>query len=379
MNSEIQNVTPTTLLKCLDLIPNLKEFLVQEHIDDELTGDVLRKLFSMPILRAVDFCACSSRTFTKGFMEAVVENPSLPDVFLGLKRVCFHECSTLPGEALEALLPRLANLTHLDVAHSQITDVALFSIPTSARLTHLNLGRCMRISGKKVVEFLTSHDAAKDTLVYLNLMADISRYRLLTEDDVQELLPKLPSSLRSLNLNGSKMSAAQMPHLLPLTKYLEELSIAFADLDIKSINSLFIPQPANRSDEDISQEELDWQPSSIRYLDLTGVPSVTQATLFSSACVLVSPHSWPLEVLELGEKIIAPLKERIKSNKKLGWVVRELGRRGWYVRERAKDAPQPVDDGRRAWKMGARWWGMRKVPVAYGEVGGLYGHYMFKK
>jgi hypothetical protein len=29
--------------------------------------------------------------------------------------------------------------------------------------------------------------------------------------------------------------------------------------------------------------------------------------------------------------------------------------------------------------MGARWWGMRKIPVTVGEVGGIYGHYMFKK
>lgn len=36
------------------------------------------------------------------------------------------------------------------------------------------------------------------------------------------------------------------------------------------------------------------------------------------------------------------------------------------------------DDGGRSWKWGARFWGMRKVPVARAEVGGMYGHYMFK-
>jgi hypothetical protein len=40
---------------------------------------------------------------------------------------------------------------------------------------------------------------------------------------------------------------------------------------------------------------------------------------------------------------------------------------------------EPTDDGSRSWKMGARWWGMRKIPMAVGDVGGIYGHYMFKK
>ena len=44
-----------------------------------------------------------------------------------------------------------------------------------------------------------------------------------------------------------------------------------------------------------------------------------------------------------------------------------------------REAGNGGSSGRRGWKMGAMWWGMRKVPVAVGEVGGLYGHYMFKK
>jgi len=37
------------------------------------------------------------------------------------------------------------------------------------------------------------------------------------------------------------------------------------------------------------------------------------------------------------------------------------------------------DDGAREWKWGATYWGMRKIPVARQEVGGMYGHYMFKR
>jgi hypothetical protein len=91
--------------------------------------------------------------------------------------------------------------------------------------------------------------------------------------------------------------------------------------------------------------------------------------------VLASRQSSPLEVIELGDNVIRKLRERSKSNESLGWVVKELGRRGWFVRQGAEGI---VDDGSRSWKMGARWWGMRKVPVAMQDVGGMYGHYMFK-
>jgi hypothetical protein len=43
------------------------------------------------------------------------------------------------------------------------------------------------------------------------------------------------------------------------------------------------------------------------------------------------------------------------------------------------DSEAQPDDGRRTWKMGATFWGMRKVPVARAEVGGMYGLYMFKR
>ena len=36
-------------------------------------------------------------------------------------------------------------------------------------------------------------------------------------------------------------------------------------------------------------------------------------------------------------------------------------------------------DGARWWKMGARSWGMRKVPVVTADVGGFYGFCMFRK
>ena len=226
-----------------------------------------------------------------------------------------------------------------------------------------------------MVKFLATHPAVCDTLVYLNLLSDPTRYRILEEEDVKALLPKLPSSLRSLNLGGARITSANAPALVPLTKHLEELGLASADLTVKDLNSFF-------ADDEESDKKSVAGPSTLRYLDLTKVSQITLTTIFNTgACLLLSQQSYPLQVIEFSDKIISPLRERAakSSRSSTGWTVRELGRRGWYVRDPSSMPWYPPDDGARSWKVGARWWGMRKIPVAVGDVGGIYGHYMFKK
>ncbi|KAE8412996.1 hypothetical protein BDV36DRAFT_44803 [Aspergillus pseudocaelatus] len=384
MNAEIQNLTSKTLLKCLDLLPNLKECLLQEHVEGDLSVEVVQKLlFGLPNLFAVDFCGCSTQSFSAVFQEALMTGPGLPLVMPNLRRVSLHECSSLPASVFETLLPRLVNLTHLDVTHTQISEAALFSIPKTARITHLSLSRCTRLQGSRVVEFLATHPAVCDSLVSLNLMTDPTRNRLLEEDDVHALLPKLPSTLRSLNIGGAKVTSAHAQALVPLTKHLEELGLGSAELSAQDINLFFKPPPRANMDVDGSAEmkEEEWVPPTLCYLDLTKAPQLSLGTVFNpSSCLLLSQQSYPLQVIEFHEKLIAPLRERTKNSRtSLGWTVRELGRRGWYVRDPASMPLQMPDDGSRSWKMGARWWGARKIPVAVGEVGGIYGHYMFKK
>ncbi|KAI4188072.1 MAG: hypothetical protein L6R41_002374 [Letrouitia leprolyta] len=380
VNSEVQNMTSKTLHHCLELTPAIQEVLLQENLDDDIDENVLCKLFyGLPKLRAVDFCASSSKPFAESFTSAVTGLVDVP-INLNIRRLGLHECFTLPSNVFETLLPRLPYLTHLDVSHTRITDNALASIPESASLSHLNLGRCTQISGHGVVEFLTNHPAAKN-LVFLNLSCDIARYRLLREDNVERLLPAIPTTLKSLNLNGAKIRRWHTPLLLPLTKHLEELSLASADLSVQDINSFFgpVPPPTSPTRKSVTPEESSqpWTPPTLHYLDLSSIPAITQSSLFSTSCTLLSPKTSPLEVIELGDKAISSLRECRNTNKRLGWVVKELGRRGWYVRD--SNAAGGNQGGRRSWKMGAMWWGMRKCPVAWGEVGGLYGHYMFKK
>ncbi|MCJ1354227.1 MAG: hypothetical protein MMC33_004214 [Icmadophila ericetorum] len=376
-NNAIQNMSSKTLLACLNLTPALQEVLFQYHLENDIDGDVIRKLFfGHSNLRALDFCGSWSQNFVTAFSSVCSSPIFLRTSVLEIRRLSLHECSTLPSSTLELLLPRLPKLTHLDLCHTKVSDKALASIPRSAKLTHLNLSRCSQMTGDGVVDFLTDNPAVAN-LVYLNLCCDTKTYRLLSETNIDRLLPLLPDTLRSLNLGGARIRASHRSRLLPLTKHLEELGLGFADLSMSDLNSLFIPRPPKDDLEGISYEELAWTPSTLHYLDLTGVPSVTISGLFSSTCVLLEPLTSPLEVLELSDKIIAGLNKCTATNKQLGWCVKELGKRGWYVRE-----PTAETVGRstaRPWKMGAMWWGMRKIPVAHAEVGGPYGHYMFKK
>lgn len=351
---------PETLLACLEMVPNLQAFLVHEHVDDELDSNIFSKLFSMPALQALDLCACSSRPFTEAF-TTITTQLATAGPLTQLKRISLHECTTLQEPVFEALLPRLSNLTHLDVAHTLINDKALLSIPPTAKITHLNLERCTRLTGSAVIKFLTQHPAVKDDIVYLNLAADASRHRLLAEEDVTKLLSSLPPSLRSLNIGGARVTSAHVPALKRFSVQVEELGLRGATLSLGTeIKQLLKPG------------------HTIRYIDLTDIKSVTQMSLSYSPSSLTGTDTLPLEVVELGQDVLQEVKRRNAHVKNPDWVVKELGRRGWFVRQPQAGDTAP-DDGSRTWKMGARWWGMRKLPMVEQDVGGMYGYFMFKR
>ncbi|KAI5296106.1 hypothetical protein KEM52_005637 [Ascosphaera acerosa] len=447
MNAKIQNLTSATLYECLALIPNLREALFQEHLEGDLSPEVIYKVLAdMPRLQAVDFCACSSASFSDAFLQAV-SLPSLPSA-LSIRRLSLHECSSLDASVFGNLLARLPHLTHLDLAHTQITNEALFSIPTTARLTHLNLARCIKLTGDGVINFLTEHPAAcENSLVYLNLMTDVTRSRILGPEQADTLLRWFADeparceerdscsysrrhetpALRSLNIGGAKgLTLEHIPLLRKLCTWVEELGLANGDFRIEEISELF------RTDTFADVEMVDVDDGggaspnppppalALRYIDLTATPGLTHTMLVNpNTSTLATEKSAPLVVVELSEYVTKPLRDRqsqypgaskytlsplvaastsspltdVKLSARYGngWVVRELGRRAWYVRgPGAKGAAAcgiagsgcdqwSVDDGWRWWKMGAKWWGMRKIPVAVEDVGGLYGHYMFKR
>ncbi|KAI1381345.1 hypothetical protein F4677DRAFT_440558 [Hypoxylon crocopeplum] len=367
-----RNLTPETLMQCLELTPFLREFLAQEYIEDEIDGNVLRKLFfGLERLQGIDFCGCSSTSFKNAFQSILLSDWTEA---LTTSRLSLHKCITLPSSVFETLLPRLGNLTHLDLAGTRVTNEALQSIPHNARITHLNLSKCRLLTADAVIDFLANHPAVKG-LVFLSLGADARSHQLLDEDDLDKLIPVLPHTLRSLSLKGSKMAASHIDLLRPLTKHLEELALG-RRLKIADIDRLFVPDESN--DDDLGMQ-LDWVPHTLKYLDLSDYTSteLDLITLFGRNSSIMKKYSAPLEVVEVTDDLYARLAKS-PVVKQLGWTVTENGSRAWLVRVHdPRDGPR--DSGLRSWKMGAAFWGMRKLPVACAEVGGMYGSYMFKR
>ncbi|KFG80730.1 Leucine Rich Repeat domain protein [Metarhizium anisopliae] len=273
-----------------------------------------------------------------------------------LQELSFHKCLGLPSTVFETILPRLGKLTHLDVAGTRITDEALERIPVTAELTHLNLAKCKELSADCVVKFVTSHPSTKDSLVFLSLATDPTNHLLLGKDDIDGLLPRLPKTLKSLSLRGSRMHASHIPELTRLAQTLEELAVG-RGLEMSDIHKLFCH----------GQE---WLQHNLRFLDICDIE-----TIIGSASTLLAPASAPLHVIEIAERAYERAAKVNKNLQRVGWVAKEFGSRYWLVRMNADGSTR--DNGGRWWKMGAESWGMRKVPVAIAEVGGMYGSFMF--
>ena len=254
------------------------------------------------------------------------------------------------------MLPRLHKITHLDLAGTRVTDEALESIPTTARITHLNLAKCKELSTEVVVRFITSHPAVKDTLVFLSLSTDASSHLLLGKDDVDRLLPSLPTSLKSLSLKGARMNASHVELLAPLIDSLEELALG-KGLELGDVQRLFY-------------KDGEWTAHNLRYLDISDIE-----TRIGSGSELLSSASAPLHVIEVEERGYERAAKIMQSIERVGWTVKEFGSRFWLVRLNEDGTTR--DNGSRWWKMGAESWGMRKIPVASAEVGGMYGSFMF--
>lgn len=374
--SSARNLTSETLLQCLELTPHLQEFLAQEYIDDDLSADVLRKLFlGLPRIQALDFCGCSSEKFKQAFSSIVT--PDWPTE-LSLRRLSMHKCLNLPSAVYETILPRLSKITHLDLAGTRVTDAALAAIPQTARITHLNLAKCKLLSARAVIDFLAKHPAVRE-LKFLSLSTDARTHQLLDVQDVTELLPILPTTLKSLSLKGSRMHASHIDLLRPLTKHLEELAIGRA-LRLPDVNRLFVPDvpDAGKKDEDSMEvDEEPWVQPALKFIDLSDFwgAELDLPYLFSRDCAILRQQSEPLEVVEVAEDVFKRVSKSQGALKQIGWRTSEVGSRGWLVRNQLSGGVK--DDGSRGWKMGAENWGMRKIPVARAEVGGMYGFMMF--
>lgn len=318
MNEEIQMVTSRTILRALELCSNLNEFLASENIDRDIDSNVIEKLFTMPYLQSIDFCGATHSTFVSavaascgfkftetGALERVEDAGTLAYYSRPLPhitRLSLHGCSTLPAPVLGALLQRLPNLTRLDLTHTQITAESLLCLPSSARLTHLSLSKCVRLSSNGTLKFLVLHRAAR-TLKWLNMMFEATRPSPISADDLQTILRYLPP-LEYLNLYG--LPVRSLDSLA--TMNLISLSLGYANITIDDLKR-FLSKLNN-----------------LEYVDLTGNPNINIWTVQDLALLDSNKN---IAMFEFSRDLLAKLEGIVIPGFS---VALGQGRRGWLFR-----------------------------------------------
>ncbi|KAI9155824.1 F-box protein-like protein [Paramyrothecium foliicola] len=346
--AQCQDLNNATISLCLRKTKNLREFLVQEDLDDAIGVGVLHQLFfGLQRLEAVDFSGCSSVSFKEAFDTVFAE--SCPVQFC-IKRLSFHRCFTLSPPVFDAILSRLHNLTHLDVGHTHIKDSALLSIPLAARITHLNISYCGYLTPYAIVGFVARHPATRDSLIYLNIA---SSSHFMESDDVSTILEHLPDSVRSLNMKGSQMNKVHIQQLRKLICHLTELAVG-RGLTLSDVRDLFLH-------EDTCLRH------SLCYLDLSDMDFK-----LSTANPLLAPITAPLLEIELNERHHAYGKWA--NFFQVGWTVKKYGTRTSITRWNWTGIE---DMGWQQWNYGRVGWGRRKIPVSATQIGPMYRWFMY--
>lgn len=323
MNQEIQMLTARTILRCLELCPNLNEFLASENIEQDIDVKVLEKLYSLPFLQALDFCGATHSSFVEavasscGFAKTEngeyirTQDPQALEYYSrplpNIIRLSLHGCSTLPANVIKALLERLPNLVRLDLTHTQITSSCLYAIRPSAELTHLSISKCSLLSSQDTVQFFKLHPATQ-SLKWLNMMYEATRPSPLSAEDVKSIVKSLPP-LDYLNLHGLPLS-----DLEPLVEMnLTSLSLGFANFSIDALKA-FLPKLPK-----------------LEYVDLTGNPNINMWTAQDLSFLNSNTN---IQIFEFTRDLLVKLEKSSIPGFK---IALSQGRRGWMFREESNN------------------------------------------
>ncbi|KAK0100573.1 hypothetical protein ONS95_007031 [Cadophora gregata] len=327
----------TLTLEKISRLPRLRDLrLSLSHVKD--VRMLQRLMFGFPSLQALTLdvsCLSEKTRMLRGAFEG------LPgELESGIESLRFVDGSGagglhIPG-VLESLLPRMRKLRVLDVSRTCVTVDALVSIPSTARLTHLNVWGCRDLELDELVNFLISHPAVKDSLVVLKA-GYIADGAPLNERQINTFLSQAPPTLRSLDLSMSSMGPSNIPYLQKLCSQLEELSVG-QNFDMYNIESMILKPrydfddeyrscPARELTKEEAKHEAILEPmrnavamcrlrrrlssvtvsesregrrargSTLRYLNLSSIPAEEQGMIKQS--VLFGRETGPLEVVEL--------------------------------------------------------------------------------
>ncbi|OZJ06923.1 hypothetical protein BZG36_00153 [Bifiguratus adelaidae] len=260
-----KDMTSASLLLLLSWCRQLQVFVAGESLDGLLNADVIRGIFSLPHLVAVDFFGCSSAAFTKGFesiasdLDKVREDEGKDDAgqrangeqallrwdhFDDARQDCVSPpCSPISEQALDVVASTASGtstavksvpLTHLPFT---LVRVSLHNCPTiainaslvpflrslSPKMTHLDL------SSSKIFSSSLQHIPTAE-LTHLNL----AKTRALTCSAVIQFLSQCPK-LEYLNLSADvRMGGSGYCHdcLLAMLEHCPSVGTTLKTLDL---------------------------------------------------------------------------------------------------------------------------------------------------
>ncbi|ANZ78123.1 BA75_04801T0 [Komagataella pastoris] len=364
MNEEIQMVTSSTILNCLQLTPNLIEFLGSESIEGDIDKRILSQLFNnLLYLAAIDFCGSTGDNFVNAFKEFTINRDVIPNI----TKIGFHDCIELPLQVFQTFMPALVNLTRLDLTHTQITGRFLSdNLPPSARLTHLSLSRCNQITAVELMDFLLYHESITNgSLKWLSLQCDSSIVSILNEHQLSHLLNNINApNLMYLNLGGYSVKKKHLDIIKNKFINLKSLILAHSQLTIdelyeylspkhKQTNSRFFIQgldqythnyPTETEEETDEANESDEPEQQLKFIDLTGNKNVTRWSIDNPKILNASTS---LLAIELDQTIVEDIgygpEGKLTMNQDIWKTYDSQGRRSWLF----KLSPEEVERERR--------------------------------
>ena len=339
------------LPELLRLTPLLREIKIQPALYQYLDKQTLVCVFSqLPYLETIDLENCNTPTFGSDF-AALCYLPGF-NISNSILNLNLEGCYDLPPIVFETLLPQLPTLKTLMVSRTQITDRALLSIPSTARLTTLSMNDCPFLSGSGIASFIATHPAAR-TLDTLCAATDPAINPML-EEDVTRILSTAPPTLQSLDLRNSLMTARNVPLLRRLVTQLKELRVG-SQLSMHDIESLYLApevateqatsssssntSPAFDSKDSVVLEPMaraiavcnlrtrlrstpslpiDQQPR-LRSLDISSLPITEQGKLRTS--VLLGQHAQYLHAISVSGDVVGKFDVLKRLVKAVGWCL----------------------------------------------------------
>lgn len=312
-NSRISLLTASTLVECFKLCPNVQEVFLSESLEADIDAEVLRILFTeLKHLKAVDFCAADSPEFVREFTRFL--ESSSGTWISGVQHLSLHNCSTMPTNFFNNLLPHFNNLKRLDLYNTQVSGTALLSIDRDCRLASLNLSQCTRITAIDLVAFVMDHPASRSLRTFSLLYSWNKTHPLSTMPQALDaFVQAIPRDLEILDLAGVELDLQHLSYLPPRL-----IELGAHDIDIGEHYSA-------QESGDVSQE-LSTRLQNLRYLLLTQTV-ISSETKFAAVLSKIFPS---LSIIE------CPGFSRLPSLCSKGYEkVDGIGRRDWIRRRQS--------------------------------------------